>query len=96
MLWIGTGLLRAFAGYEKGTAFYLGSHAFQLKLVLLGVAAVLETWPMITFIRQRIDLSRGREPDTSHTAWFVRINDAEVAVTVLIAAVAVAMARALF
>ncbi|MGH7449315.1 MAG: DUF2214 family protein, partial [Longimicrobiales bacterium] len=35
LVWISTGLLRAFAGLEKGSAYYLQNHAFWLKMTLL-------------------------------------------------------------
>jgi hypothetical protein len=63
---------------------------------LLGLTIALEMWPMITFVRQRIDLSKGRTPDTSHTRLLTRINDAELVLTVGVAVCAAAMARALF
>ena len=50
-LWLVTGLLRAFGGLEKGTAFYLGSRAFWLKMALFALILVLEIRPMMTFIR---------------------------------------------
>src|SRR5919108_3457533 len=50
-LWLVTGLLRAFAGLEKGSAFYLASRLFWLKLALFALVGALEIWPMLTFIR---------------------------------------------
>jgi len=35
VLWIGTGLLRAFGGYEKGAFYYLHNHFFWAKMGLL-------------------------------------------------------------
>src|SRR5262245_60391347 len=52
-VWIVTGLLRAFAGLEKGTAYYLQNRAFWVKMGLLGCILLLEVWPMITFMRWR-------------------------------------------
>src|SRR5687767_9020129 len=54
LLWIGTGLWRAFGGLEKGTAYYVGSTAFWIKLFLLAVILILEIRPMTTLIRWRI------------------------------------------
>src|SRR5262245_7452709 len=52
-LWLVTGLLRAFAGLEKGSAFYLGAPLFWTKMALFALVVVLEIGPMITFIRWR-------------------------------------------
>jgi len=35
VLWIGTGLVRAFGGYEKGAFYYLHNHLFWAKMGLL-------------------------------------------------------------
>src|SRR5213595_584919 len=32
VLWIGTGLVRAFGGYEKGAFYYLHNHLFWAKM----------------------------------------------------------------
>lgn len=53
LLWISTGLWRAFGGVEKGTAYYLNSDAFWIKMSLLGLILVLEIRPMITLVRWR-------------------------------------------
>lgn len=62
LLWIVTGALRAFGGLEKGTPFYLHARLFWLKLGLFALVVALELWPMITFIRWRIEQRRGRLP----------------------------------
>lgn len=41
LLWISTGLLRAFGGLEKGSAYYLHSTAFWVKMALLGAILAL-------------------------------------------------------
>src|SRR5439155_25184932 len=35
VLWIGTGLVRAFGGFEKGSFYYLHNHLFWAKMGLL-------------------------------------------------------------
>ena len=45
-IWIATGLARAFAGLEKGSAYYLHNHAFWVKMTLLGLVLLLEVSPM--------------------------------------------------
>jgi putative membrane protein len=92
-LWLVTGLLRAFAGLEKGTAFYMASALFWLKLGLFVLVIVLEVWPMVTFIRWRAALGRGAVPDTSAARTLSRVNHVELAVVVVIVFVAAFMAR---
>ena len=41
-LWVVTGLLRAFAGLEKGSQFYLASPLFWTKMALFATIFVLE------------------------------------------------------
>ncbi len=48
LLWIGTGLLRAFGGLEKGASYYLHDRVFYAKMGLLALILVLEIWPMST------------------------------------------------
>ena len=92
-LWLGTGLLRAFAGLEKGSAFYLGSSLFWTKMALFVLVVALEISPMVTFIRWRALRGRGQTPDTSGARTLYVINHVEMAVVVLIVFVASFMAR---
>jgi putative membrane protein len=92
-LWLVTGLLRAFAGLEKGTAFYLGSWLFLLKMGLFVLVVVLEVWPMVTFIRWRGALRRGGSPDTSAARALYHVNHLEMLVVVVMVFVASFMAR---
>src|SRR4030095_14662832 len=48
LLWVTTGLVRAFGGMEKGTDYYLESHWFIGKMGLLGIVLALEIMPMVT------------------------------------------------
>jgi putative membrane protein len=92
-LWIATGALRAFGGLEKGSQFYLHSTLFWVKLALFAVILALEVWPMVTFIRWRIQQSRGQAPDTSRARAFYVINHIEMLLVVMIVFVASLMAR---
>lgn len=92
-LWLVTGVLRAFAGLEKGTAFYLASPLFWLKLGLFAAVAVLEVRPMLTLLRWRSALRRGGAPDTSAAGALYRLNHVELALVVVIVFVAAFMAR---
>jgi putative membrane protein len=92
-LWIVTGLLRAFAGLEKGTAFYMASRLFWVKLDLFLLVFVLEIWPMVTFIRWRRQVRSGQTPNTSRARMLYVLTHAEMAVVVIIVFVATFMAR---
>lgn len=92
-LLLATGLLRAFAGLEKGSAFYLASPLFWVKLGLFVLVVVLEVRPMVTFIRWRRDLGRGRVPDTSAARTLSHVNHAELAIAGAVVFVASFMAR---
>lgn len=93
LLWIVTGLLRAFGGLEKGTTFYLHSNLFWSKMALFAAVLLLEVWPMVTFIRWRIQRGRGQAPDTSGARALYVINHIEMALVVVIVFVASFMAR---
>lgn len=93
LLWLGTGLLRAFGGLEKGASFYLHSRLFWLKMVLFAAILVLEAWPMATFIRWRMARSRGQVPDTSRARDLYVLNHAEMVLVILMVFVASFMAR---
>ena len=65
LLWIATGLLRAFGGLEKGSQFYLASPLFWGKMALLGAVLLLELCPMVTFICWWVQRARGQTPNSS-------------------------------
>ena len=93
LLWIATGLLRAFGGLEKGTDFYLRSTLFWAKLGLFAAVFALELRPMLTLIRWRRQLARGVTPDTSSARTLHALNHAELALVVVVVFVASLMAR---
>ncbi len=96
LIWITTGLSRAFGGLEKGTAYYLANPLFHLKLGLFALIFVLELWPMILFVRWRIRLIKGQElKNLSVLSKLKWINDLEVMLITAIVFVASAMARGL-
>lgn len=59
LLWIVTGVWRAFGGLEKGTSYYLESTAFWIRMSLLAAVPVLEVRPAVTFTRWRSAFRRG-------------------------------------
>jgi putative membrane protein len=93
LLWIVTGLLRAFGGLEKGADFYLRSPLFWTKMVLFLVVLLLEIRPMATFIRWRIRLGRGETIDTGAARALYTLNHVELAIVVVMVFVASLMAR---
>lgn len=93
LLWITTGLARAFAGLEKGSAYYLDNNAFWVKMILLGLVLLLEIWPMVTLIRWRIQLARGEKINTQHASRFALISAMQTVLVVAMVFAATAMAR---
>ena len=93
VLWVATGLLRAFGGLEKGSQFYLSSPLFWVKMSLLLLIVALEVWPMVTFIRWRIARGRGQAPDTTRAGALSAINRVQVVLVVAMVFVASLMAR---
>jgi putative membrane protein len=95
VLWIATGLVRAFGGLEKGTDYYLGNTAFLIKMALLGLILLLEIWPMVTLIRWRIALGRGQPVDTRPARHFALISLLQAGLVIAMVFAANAMARGL-
>ena len=94
MLWLVTGLLRAFGGFEKGSAYYLHNTAFLLKMALFIAVLLHEIRPMVTLIRWRARVGRGEMPtDLAIARRLARISYIEAILVVLIVLAATAMAR---
>ena len=93
---VGTGLWRAFGGLEKGSAFYLGSRLFLLKMALFVAVLALEIWPMVTLMGWRRARRRGEAVDTGRARALFHVNHAQLAIVVLMVFVASAMARGLW
>lgn len=88
-----TGLLRAFAGYEKGTDYYLHQPLFHIKMTLFVIILLLEILPMVTLIKWRIALGRGASIDTGRATLFARISYLQALLIVLMVVAASGMAR---
>src|SRR3989441_4843566 len=93
LLWIGTGLVRAFGGFEKGSFYYLHNHVFWAKMGLLAVILILELRPMIGLIQWRRLVARGEVPDTRAASLFAPISFIQATLVVLMVLAATAMAR---
>jgi len=93
ILWIATGLLRAFGGFEKGRAYYVHDRMFQVKMGLLVLILILEIRPMITLVRWRIRAGRNAPIDASSAAVLAQISFFQAILVVLMVAAATAVAR---
>jgi putative membrane protein len=96
LLWIVTGLTRAFAGLEKGRDFYLYNGLFWVKMALFALVFALEIAPMVAFIGWRRVIAKGGHPNTTSAARFARLSDLETVLVVAIPFVAAAMSRGLW
>ncbi len=95
-LWLATGLLRAFGGLEKGSAFYLQSRGFYLKMGLFVAIVILEVRPMLTFIKWRQLHRRGARIDTSRAPALFQVSHIQMALAIVMVFIASAMARGLW
>ena len=93
ILWIGTGLARAFGGFEKGSFYYLHNHFFWAKMGLLAAILMLEVGPMIALIQWRRVAARGGVPETRAASRFARISFIQAGLVVLMVLAATGMAR---
>jgi len=93
ILWLTTGPARAFGPLEKGSAYYLSSPLFFLKISLVLAVFILEIAPMVGFIRWRMALGRGAQPDVSKAGLYARLSTIEAVLIVVIVFVAAFMAR---
>lgn len=93
ILWLVTGLTRAFGPFEKGSEYYLHSGPFLIKMGLFIAILLLEVWPMITFIRWRVALARQQPIDRSVVPRLRLVNDLELVLTLAMPFCASLMAR---
>jgi len=95
LLWISTGLVRAFSSLEKGSSYYLNSSAFWIKMGLLVVILLLEVWPMATFIGWRVRFAKGETVDTRRVNTLAAISMVQSVLVIGMIFAATAMARGL-
>ncbi len=93
VVWISTGLARAFGGFEKGSFYYLHNHVFWGKMGLLVAILILEIRPMVALMRWRRLVAQGEVPDTRGASRFARISFVQAVLVVLMVLAATAMAR---
>lgn len=94
-VWISTGLVRAFAGFEKGSAYYLESSSFWIKMAMLLVVLVLEVAPMVTLIRWRVLSKKGGDIDLNRGKSLARTSYVQAVLILGMVFAATAMARGL-
>jgi putative membrane protein len=93
LVWLATGLTRAFGGFEKGSAYYLANSFFRAKMALLLIVLLLEIWPMATLIRWRLLAARNQPIDTTRAATFSAISALQALIVVAMVFAATGMAR---
>jgi len=94
VLWIVTGLGRVFGRLEKEPDFYLRNGFFWVKMGLFALVLALEIRPMVTLLRWRAAKSRaGQLVREANFPALIALNNAEIAVVILIPFVAALMAR---
>jgi putative membrane protein len=93
VLWLMTGAARAFGPLEKGTAFYMQSSMFWVKMALFVTLFVLEIGPMVTLLRWRKSIKNHQTVDLAPVPVLKYLNYAELVVVVAIVFVASFMAR---
>jgi putative membrane protein len=93
LLWLATGIPRAFMGMGKGNEYYLHNHFFHVKSALFILILLLELWPMITLIKWRIATKKGLALDLSRAPTFSNISIVQALLLVLMVFCATAMAR---
>lgn len=93
LLWLATGLPRAFLDMGKGNEYYLHNPFFHIKMGLFILILLLELLPMISLIKWRIATKKGIAVDLSQARLFSNISAAQGVLLVLMIFAATAMAR---
>lgn len=93
MIWLGSGLWRAFGGLEKGSDYYLRNHVFWTKLLFVAAILACETPILVALIRTRIQRGRGNVADLGRLTRLIRLHWYELGAIVFAALCAVFMAR---
>jgi putative membrane protein len=93
VLWLGTGVARAFGGFEKGTLYYTHNHYFWVKMGLFVSILLLEIVPMITFIKWRQRIARQENVDAANAPTLATVSFIQAALVAFMVLAATAMAR---
>ncbi len=95
VIWVGTGLVRAFAGLEKGTDHYVGNTWFLWKMGLFCLVFLLELYPIILLVRWRRSLKHGGTIDLGQAPVLAWLTVLEIPFLLAMVFLATAMARGL-
>lgn len=93
LLWIATGIWRAFGGLEKGSHYYLHSNTFIAKMALFLFVFILEIKPMFTLIQWRIRKRKKEAIDLSLARLLSLLSYFELGLITIIVFLATAIAR---
>jgi putative membrane protein len=93
LLWIATGLWRAFGGLEKPAAYYLAHPLFHAKIGLFLLIFLMELGPMTTFIKWRSQIKRGETPDTRVAPTYATVSTVQAIIVIVIVVCGVGLAR---
>jgi len=93
VLWIATGLWRAFGGLAKGSDYYLHSNTFIAKMALFLLVFIIEIKPMVTLIRWRIKKRKIETIDFSSAPQLALLSRIELGLVIIIVFLATAIAR---
>lgn len=93
LIWIGTGLMRAFGGLEKGTEHYLENHWFLGKMGLFGLVLLLELWPMVNLVQWRMALRKARPIRLDRAPTMALLTGLQIPLLLVMVCMAAVMAR---
>ena len=94
LLWLVTGLLRAFGGYAKCTDYYLVNGWFYIKILLFLSIFLLELFPIVQLTKWRLQRKSSIVVDDQKTLLRIqRISRVEIILLFFIVFIASQMAR---
>jgi len=93
LLWIATGLWRAFGGLGKGSDYYLHSNTFIAKMSFFLLVFIIEIKPMVTLIQWRIRKRKNEAINFSAARTLSILSQIELGLLIIIVSLATAMAR---
>ena len=93
LLWLVTGLWRAFGGLEKGTEYYLHHPLFHAKLTLFVLIVLLEVLAGVTLMRWRGAARSGGAIDYGRAKLISRIGHVELLFILVMLFLGTAIAR---
>lgn len=94
LLWLTTGLARAFGGLAKGSDYYLSNHWFYAKMTLFLCVFLLEIYPIVMLMKWRAQKKQVANPaDVVVARKIYKIGWFELVLTVGIIFLASKMAR---